>query len=92
MTKKFDVKYQFTKVAQDMYNLYDSFNKEGSFKNTKELCDFLVNTRGGVSLNTDTYEMLSGMEIGDSLGITSSALEITKTAKEVRQEIDEYCL
>lgn len=81
MTKKFDVKYQFTKVAQDMYNLYDSFNKEGSFKNTKELCDFLVNTRGGASLNTDTYEMLSGMEIGDSLGITSSALEITKTAK-----------
>ena len=81
MTKKFDVKYQFTKVAQDMYNLYDSFNKEGSFKNTKELCDFLVNTRGGASLNTDTYEMLSGMEIGDSLGIQVVLWKLQKQQK-----------
>lgn len=81
MKNNFDVKYQFTKVAQDLYNVYDSSKREGEFKNTKELCDFLIQKRGGISLNQEMYDILSGAENGHTFGICESALTINKVAK-----------
>lgn len=80
MKNKFDVKYQFTKIARDLYNVYDSTTNEGAFLTTKELCDTLVQKRGGASLTPDIYDMLDGSENGHTFGITESALEISKTA------------
>lgn len=80
MKNKLDVKYQFTKIARDLYNVYDSTKNEGAFLTTKELCDTLVQKRGGASLTQDIYDMLDGAENGHTFGITESALEISKAA------------
>lgn len=81
MENKFDVKYQFTKVASDLYNVYDSSSNTGEFLNTKSLCDTLIQKRGGVALTPEIYEMLEGAENGHTFGITESALTINKSAK-----------
>ena len=80
MKNKLDVKYQFTKIARDLYNVYDSTNNEGAFLNTKDLCDTLVQKRGGAALTQDIYDMLDGAENGHTFGITESALTINKSA------------
>lgn len=80
MKNKFDVRYQFTKIARDLYNVYDSTTNTGAFLNTKDLCDDLVQKRGGVALTQDIYDMLEGADNGHTFGITESALEINKAA------------
>ena len=80
MKNKFDVRYQFTKIARDLYNVYDSTSNTGVFLNTKDLCDDLVQKRGGVALTQDIYDMLEGADNGHTFGITESALEINKAA------------
>ena len=80
MKNKFDVRYQFTKIARDVYNVYDSTSNTGVFLNTKDLCDDLVQKRGGVALTQDIYDMLEGADNGHTFGITESALEINKAA------------
>ena len=64
MKNKFDVRYQFTKIARDLYNVYDSTSNTGVFLNTKDLCDDLVQKRGGVALTQDIYDMLEGADNG----------------------------
>lgn len=80
MNNKFDVRYQFTKIARDLYNVYDSTTNSGAFLNTKDLCDDLVQKRGGVALTQDIYDMLEGAENGHTFGVTESALQINKAA------------
>lgn len=80
MKNKFDVKYQFTKIARDLYNVYDSTSNEGAFLNTKDLCNTLIQKRGGVALTQDIYDMLEGADNGHTFGITESALNINKVA------------
>lgn len=80
MKNKFDVRYQFTKIARDLYNVYDSTTNNGAFLNTKDLCDDLVQKRGGVALTQDIYDMLEGAENGHTFGVTESALQINKAA------------
>lgn len=80
MNNKFDVKYQFTKIARDLYNVYDSTTNSGAFLNTKDLCEDLVQKRGGFPLSQEMYDMLDGANNGHTFGVTESALNITKTA------------
>lgn len=80
MKNKFDVRYQFTKIARDLYNVYDSTTNTGAFLNTKDLCDDLVQKRGGVALTQDIYDMLEGADNGHTFGVTESALQINKAA------------
>lgn len=80
MKNKFDVRYQFTKIARDLYNVYDATSNEGAFLNTKDLCDDLVQKRGGVALTQEIYDMLEGADNGHTFGITESALTINKAA------------
>lgn len=80
--KNNEIKQQFTKIAEDLYSTFDSVSKTGDFKSTKELCDYLVGLRGGKPLSNEFYSLLDNTSIGESFGVTSSALQINKKASD----------
>lgn len=80
--KNNEIKQQFTKIAEDLYSTFDSVSKIGDFKSTKELCDYLVGLRGGKPLSNEFYSLLDNTSIGESFGVTSSALQINKKASD----------
>lgn len=81
MKNNFSIKYDITKVANDLYSVYNTTDKTSSFETTKGLCDFIVEKRGGVTLNKSFYDVLESMESSDSFSISDDALKINKQAK-----------
>ena len=74
------VLYHFTKISRDKFQIYNLVKKEGSLVNTKELGDFLSNIRGGKAMDSSFYKRLISLPNCHTIGITASALEITKSA------------
>lgn len=74
--------YQFTKIAKDKFQIYDFIKREGSIVNTQGLGNFLSYIRGGQAMDSSFYKRLISLPGCHTIGISNSALEITKTAKQ----------
>lgn len=72
--------YQITKLASDMYQIYDFTEREASLCSTKETLKTIASLRGGKPLNRELSSKIMGMSDFQTYTVDNSALKITKKA------------
>ena len=76
----------FTKIARDKFQVYNFENKENHISNTRDLANYLVNLRGGITLDNAFYSRLISMPNFSTIAITKDALKIIKRASTTKIE------
>lgn len=76
----------FTKIARDKFQVYNFETKENHISNTRDLANYLVNLRGGITLDNAFYSRLISMPNFSTIAITKDALKIVKRASTTKIE------
>ena len=80
--------YQLTKLAKDMYQIYNFADKNAEICNAKDTLKRLASIRGGRSLDKSLSKHVLDMEDFSTITITASAISLQKTAS-TEQENEE---
>ena len=86
MQKNKEAVIHFTKIARDRFQIYDFRNKSNTMANTRDLANYLINLRGGQTLDNSFYSKLISMPNFSTIAISKDALNITKKASSTKLE------